>query len=185
MQKSLNLCDGKSRPIFAFRKSLQSLRFYCGGLAVTLFFMNVISYTHIHKKIATPRLTKTLRLIFRLCIVVVLACLPAAGDELNSLDLIGTTTGLFVLVLMVDIFGNACEGHKFWTGAIGRCPETRCQYTARMKMGKRRKEELRKRMLNGENVTLEDALKRRQSQDSSQETLVDLDKAEDWHGTAL
>lgn len=160
-------------------------RFYCGGLAVTLFFMTVISHTHIHKKIATPRISKTARLIFRLCIVVVLACLPAAGDKLNSLDLIGTTTGLFVTVLMVDIFGNACEGHKFWTGGIGRCPETRCKYTARMKMGKNRREELRKKMLNGENVTLEDALKRRQSELSSQETLVDRDRGEDWHGAQL
>lgn len=159
-------------------------RFYCGGLAVSLFFMNIISYTHIHKKIATPRISKTSRLIFRLCIVIVLACLPAAGDKLNSLELIGTTTGLFVIVLMVDIFGNACEGHKFWTGAIGRCQETRCQYTARMKMCKKRKEELRKKILDGENVTLEDALRRRQS-DSSQETLVDLDRAEDWHGAPL
>lgn len=160
-------------------------RFYCGGLAVTLLSMTIINYCHIHKKITKPRITKTNRLIFRLCVVAILACLPAAGDKLTSLDLISITTALFIIVLTLDIFGNTCEGHKFWTGGIGKCPNTRCKYTARIKMGKKRREELRKRMLAGENITLEDALRRRQSQDSSTETLVDTDEARDWHSTAL
>lgn len=143
--------------------------------------MTAISWSHVHKKINIPRISKSSRLIFRLAICIILACLPTAGDSLNSLELIGITTSLFVLVLTVDIFGNSCEGHKFWTGSIGRCPETRCKYSTRMKIGKKRREELRTKMLNGENVTLEDALRRRQSDDSSQETLVDVDRAEDWH----
>lgn len=160
-------------------------RFYCGGLAVTLLFMTIINYCHIHKKIAKPRITKRARLIFRLCVSIILACLPAAGDKLNSLYLISITTALFAIVLTVDIFGNACASHKFWTGGIGRCPETRCKYMAKMKISKRRKEEMRNRMLAGENVTLEDLLRRRQSQDSSQETLVDVDEARDWHSAAI
>lgn len=147
--------------------------------------MTVIGCSHIHKKINTPRISKRFRMIFRTCVAVVIACLPAAGDRLTSLSLIGATTGLFVLVLTVDIFGNSCEGHRFWTGGIGRCPETRCKYTARLKMGRRRREELRRRMLDGEDITLEDAMRRRQSEDSSQETLVDIDRAEDWHGTHM
>lgn len=154
-----------------------------GGLSITLFMMTAISYCHIHKKIDNPRLTKTIRHIIRLCVCVILICLPLA-HELTSLDLIAITCCLFIFVLALDIFGYSCRNEKFFTGGWGNCPQTRCQYSAKLKIGKKRKAELEKRFLNGEQVTLEDALHRSMSTDSfgSQTT---LDVGEEWHGGHL
>jgi len=137
-------------------------RFYCGGLAVTLLCMTIINTTHIHKKVLHPRITKPIRLAVRLAVAVAIACLPLA-NHLSSLSLIGTTCSLFVFVLTMDIFGNSCPGEKFWTGGYANCPDTRCKYTAKLKIGRRRRAELEKKMLSGEEVKLEDALKRTDS----------------------
>lgn len=81
----------------------------------------------------------------------------------------------------MDIFGNSCPGEKFWTGGYGNCPDSRCKYTAKLKIGRKRRAELEKKILNGEEVKLEDAFKRTESM-SSQTT---LDVGEEWHGGHL
>lgn len=140
--------------------------FYCGGLAATLVCMAIISLTHIHKKVTDPRIGKKFRLAIRVGIAIVIACLPLA-HHLNSLELIGITSSLIIAVLIFDIYGNSCPGEKFWTGGFGNCPETRCKYMAKVKIGKRRKAMLEKKLMQGEEVRLEDALKRTDSTDSS------------------
>ena len=141
--------------------------------------MTIISYCHIHKKVTNVRITKSKRLIFRVFVSVILACLPLA-DHLTSLSLIGITCALFLVVLILDIFGNSCPGERFFTGGIGRCPETRCKYTARLKMGRKRKAELQKRLVEGEGVSLEDALKRSRTDSIGSETTLEV--GEEWHG---
>ncbi|KAK5072450.1 hypothetical protein LTR64_005079 [Lithohypha guttulata] len=152
--------------------------FYCGGLASTLFFTPIISFCHIHKKIPNPRLTKNIRLIIRLCVVVILACIPLA-HHLTSLSLIGITTSLFLLVLILDIFGNSCPGDQFFTGGWGSSPDTRCKYTARLEMRKQRRAELQKKLTAGEKIKLEDTLHRSRSGSMGSETTMDVD--EEWH----
>lgn len=139
--------------------------------------MNVISVCHIHKSISSPRITKKTRLIFRAAVAIVLICLPLA-DRLSSLDLIGITTSLFVTVLVMDIFGNSCPDTNFWSSNEGGKDgaEGKCKYTARMKMCKNKRAELQKKMMNGEEVTLEDALKR----SDSQGTQVTVNVQDDW-----
>ena len=57
--------------------------FYCGGIGVALIFMAVISLCHTHKKLKKGRLNKRPRLIFRVCVAIVIICLPTAGDSLS------------------------------------------------------------------------------------------------------
>lgn len=141
--------------------------------------MTTISWCHIHKKIASPRLTKTTRLIIRIGVCIVIICLPLA-HHLTSLSLIGITTSLFLLVLILDIFGNSCRGEKFFTGGWGNCPETRCKYTAKLKMGRKRRAELQRKLAAGEKVGLEDALQRSRSDSIGSQTTLDVN--EEWHG---
>lgn len=77
--------------------------FYCGGLGTALISMTLISFAHIHKKVDKQRIMKRPRLIVRLAVAIVLICLPMA-DGLTSLQLIATTTGLIVFVLMIEIW---------------------------------------------------------------------------------
>lgn len=153
--------------------------FYCGGLGVALISMALISFCHIHKRVAKARLRKRPRLIFRVCIAIIIICLPLA-DSLSSLGLISITTALVFLVLALDLFGMSCEGDKFWTG--GFCPEEkkRCTYTANCRLGKQRRREIEKALQRGDKVCLADLLKRNSSRSSvdSEETLRD----EEWQG---
>ncbi|KAK5382340.1 hypothetical protein LTR20_006027 [Exophiala xenobiotica] len=153
--------------------------FYCGGLGVALIFMALISFCHIHKRVPKARLRKRPRLVVRVCIAIIIICLPLA-DSLSSLDLITITTALVCLVLALDLFGMSCEGDKFWTG--GFCPEEkrRCTYTANCRLGKRRRREIEKALQRGDKVCLSDLLKRNSSMSSveSEETLRD----EEWQG---
>ncbi|KAG9037937.1 hypothetical protein FRB95_003330 [Tulasnella sp. JGI-2019a] len=89
--------------------------FYCSGLAIAIISMAVISVSHVHIPIDTQRLRKRTRLTFRVIIGVIWLCLPLA-TSLNSLQLIGTTTALTVLVLAVDIWGQSCWEDAFWCG---------------------------------------------------------------------
>lgn len=143
---------------------------------MTLFVMTAISACHIHKKLSSPRLTKTFRLIVRACVSIILVLL-ALADGLSSLSLIAITTCLFVFVLAVDIFGNSCTGEKFWTGGWCKDMESRCKYTAKIKVSKRRKAELQKRLVDGKNVSLGQVLTRNISTDS---TATTLDVGEEW-----
>ena len=142
--------------------------------------MTIISYTHIHKKIANPRISKTVRLIARIGVAIILVCLPLS--HLNSLSLIGVTTSLFIAVLVLDIFGNTCPGERFFTGGYANCPDTRCKYTAKLKIGKKRRAELQKKLEDGEAVKLEDALRRNVSKSNSIGSETTLDVGEEWHG---
>ncbi|KAG9043745.1 hypothetical protein FS837_009172 [Tulasnella sp. UAMH 9824] len=92
--------------------------FYCGGLAIAFIFMALISATHIHTPLPTQRIEKRYRLAFRIAIAIAWLCLPIA-TELNSLELIGTTTSMTVLALAFDIYGMSCKEESFWGG--GEC----------------------------------------------------------------
>lgn len=154
-------------------------RFYCAGLGVTLLSMTLISFCHIHKKLRSPRLTKRMRLVFRMLISLILILMPLS-HHLNSLHLISITTCLFVLVLVIDLFGNSSQGDKFWTGGWTRSPDSRCKYTAKVRMSPKRREELKKKVLNGEGMAVEDALRLEKSASmDSQATTVNL--GEEWH----
>lgn len=77
----------------------------------------IISTTHIHVPLPTQRLRKRTRHLFRLATAVVWMCLPLATN-LNSLQLIGTTTAMTVLALAVDIYGMSSTEDSFflWHG---------------------------------------------------------------------
>jgi len=152
--------------------------FYCGGLGVALISMAVISFCHIHKRLEKSRLKKRPRLAIRVCVAIIIICLPLA-DSLTSLDLISITTGLVFLVLCLDLFGNSCEGDKFWTG--GWCAEEKkkCTYTANFKLGRRRRREIEQALHRGEKISLSDLLKRHSSMSSLESQ---SSREEEWHG---
>ena len=152
--------------------------YYCCGIGLSLIFMAVISFAHIHKKIPNARLLKRPRLAIRVCAGIIIICLPLA-HSLSSLDLISITTALVVLVLVLDLYGNSCSGDKFWTGGFCDSQKRNCKYTANYKLGRKKRQELIKALQNGEKVRLED-LRRTGSMSSisSERTLAD----EEWHG---
>lgn len=98
------------------------------------------------------------------------------------MNLIAITTSLFITVLILDIFGNTCPGDRFFTGGYANCPETRCKYTAKLKIGKKKRAELEKRLAEGQEVRLEDALRRNTSRSESIGSATTLDVGEEWHG---
>jgi hypothetical protein len=152
--------------------------YYCGGIGCSLISMAVISFCHIHKKIPNARLLKRPRLAIRVCIGIIIICLPLA-HHLSSLDLISITTALVVLVLILDLYGNSCADDRFWTGGFCDSQKKECKYTANCKLGRKKRQELIKALQNGEKVRLED-LRRTGSMSSisSEKTLAD----EEWHG---
>ncbi|KAG8940532.1 hypothetical protein FRC04_005214 [Tulasnella sp. 424] len=87
--------------------------FYCAGLGVAFICMALISATHIHTPLPSQRIAKRHRLAFRIAIAIAWICLPIATN-LNSLELIGTTTSMTVLALAVDIYGMSCKNESFW-----------------------------------------------------------------------
>ena len=93
--------------------------FYCAGLGIALFLMGIISLTHIHRTIPGQRISKNHRIMFRFLVSIALVMLGFA-DGLNSLQLVGTTTSLVVLVLLVDLFGATSVRHSIiWGDADG------------------------------------------------------------------
>ncbi|KIW99417.1 uncharacterized protein Z518_11405 [Rhinocladiella mackenziei CBS 650.93] len=152
--------------------------FYCGGLGIALISMALISFCHIHKRLAKTRLRKRPRLMIRVGVATIIICLPLA-DSLTSLDLISITTTLVLFVLVLDLFGNSCEGDKFWTG--GFCPEEkrRCVYSAHCKLGRRRRQEIESALKRGEKVSLTDLLKRNSSMSSTES---EQSRDEEWQG---
>ncbi|KAK5657783.1 hypothetical protein OQA88_2856 [Cercophora sp. LCS_1] len=105
--------------------------YYCIGLGVALLFMGVISWSHEHRvPLGMCKLPKTTRLAARLLVCVILCCLPAAGDRLNSLNLVAVTTCLSTWVLLLELWGKGCTTESFFgfrSGGAGN----KCQYTAR------------------------------------------------------
>lgn len=99
--------------------------FYCAGFGVAMAFMAVISTAHVHREVEGLRLPKRFRLGFRLVIAVILICLPLA-EGLNSLELVGTVTGLVVLTLIAELWANSCCHETLFQRSkpcqyIGRC----------------------------------------------------------------
>lgn len=127
--------------------------FYCGGLGVSLFCLSIISLSHVHRKIPNQRLRKETRLVFRMAVSVIIICLPKA--HLNSLQLIATTTGLVVCVLMLDLVGMSCWGENlFWERG---CSRSQATYSARCGV---KKEELEKSMKDGTVLNVEEIARR-------------------------
>jgi hypothetical protein len=85
--------------------------------------------SHVHKEVDGQRLKKKHRLAVRFAVAVTFLCLPLA-KHLNSLTLISTTTGLVILVLLLELWGTSCVQDSFF------CGENRCRYTVNCKMRK-------------------------------------------------
>jgi low temperature requirement protein LtrA len=90
--------------------------FYCAGFGSALLFMCLISMSHVHKDLAGVRLRKKFRLGVRAATAIVMICLPLAGEELDSLGLVATMTGLIVCTLAVEVWGASRRG----TGVVVR-----------------------------------------------------------------
>ncbi|KAJ4501928.1 hypothetical protein HRR80_009524 [Exophiala dermatitidis] len=154
--------------------------FYCCGLGVALISMAVISFCHIHKRLPNARLRKRPRLAIRVGAAVIIMCLPLAdSDSLSSLDLISITCALVFFVLVLDLFGNTCEGDSFWTGGFCSQEKKSRVYTANCRLGKRRRREIEKAIQRGEKVSLPDIMKRNPSTSSVES---EESAAETWHG---
>ncbi|KAK5132990.1 hypothetical protein LTR08_008277 [Meristemomyces frigidus] len=87
--------------------------FYCAGFAIALVCMALISLSHIHKESESIRLRKRYRLTSRFGVAVVLLLLPLA-ERLNSLQLVGTVTGLVVFTLITELWANSCCDEKLF-----------------------------------------------------------------------
>lgn len=131
--------------------------YYCGGLGMSLIAMSAISFCHIHKKLPNAHIAKRFRLTIRCCVAIIIICLPLA-HSLNSLHLISITTSLVVLVLALDIFGNSCQGDKFWSGGFCEAQKKNCNYSAECRMDRKKRKEIERAMKQGEKVRLEDLL---------------------------
>jgi hypothetical protein len=87
--------------------------------------MGIISLSHEHREQEGTRLTKKYRLMTRFVVVVILILLPLA-EELNSLELVGTVTGLLVLSLVVELWAASSVNEKLFGRAetcryMGQC----------------------------------------------------------------
>jgi hypothetical protein len=108
--------------------------FYCGGFAVALAGMGVISLTHIHKDTAQGiRILKRYRLLNRFAVCVILVLLPLA-ERLNSLQLMSVVTGLMVWVLLLELWGVSCP-EDTWFGKERK--GGKCRYTAKCRISKK------------------------------------------------
>lgn len=105
--------------------------FYCAGLGVATLTMAGISVSHIHKEFALPRIRKRFRILYRACVGGVLVGL-ARARQLDSLDLIGTTTALIVSILAVEIYGGSNATTSFFGCETGK--QTDLTYTAQLEI---------------------------------------------------
>ena len=123
--------------------------FYCGGMGIALLCMAILAHTHVHKTIPNQRLFKNKRLFIRILASVAILCLPIA--HLDSLDMVGTVTGLLLFVLVIELFGASCAGENvLWDT---ECKRNRAQYEARCAV---RREELEKAGREGQVVDVEE-----------------------------
>jgi hypothetical protein len=127
--------------------------FYCGGLGVSLFCLSIISATHTHRKIPNQRLRKETRLLFRVLVAVVIITLPKA--HMNSLQLVATTTGLVVAVLILELEGSSCRGESILWDA--KCQRGKATYSAKCGV---KKEELEKSVKEGTVLNVEEIASR-------------------------
>jgi len=129
--------------------------FYCGGLGISLFCLSIIALTHTHRKIPHQRVRKETRLVYRMLMSVVIIVLPKA--HMNSLQLIATTTGLVVSVLVIELVGSSCWGENmFWERG---CTRNKATYSAQCGV---KKEELEKSAREGTVLNVESIAKRDQ-----------------------
>jgi low temperature requirement protein LtrA len=127
--------------------------YYCGGFGVSLFCLSIIAFTHTHRKIPNQRLRKETRLLFRVAVSIIIISLPTA--HLNSLQLVATTTGLVVCVLVLELIGSSCWGENiFWEK---NCRRDKATYSAKCGV---RKEELERSMKEGTVLNVEEIAKR-------------------------
>lgn len=127
--------------------------FYCGGLGISLFCLSIIALTHTHRKIPNQRVRKETRLVFRMLVSIVIITLPKA--HMNSLQLVATTTGLIVAVLMLELVGSSCWGENvLWDK---RCGRDKATYSAKCGV---KKEELEKSAKDGTVLDVEEIARR-------------------------
>lgn len=112
--------------------------FYCVGLGLALACMLAINLSHTHKVPRAPgsgrclcRLPHWVRGANRAAVCAVLCCLPAAGDRLDSLRLVGLATGLCAWVLAVELLGQSSRETSLFGGrARAEGAGCRGRYTA-------------------------------------------------------
>lgn len=127
--------------------------FYCGGLGISLFCMGIIAHSHVHKKIPNVRLMKNKRILLRFLVSIAIILLPLA--HLNSLDLIGTTTGLVLFVLVLELIGATCTDQNILWDT--KCRRNKAEYSAKCKISKK---ELWANVKNGTILNVEELAKR-------------------------
>lgn len=90
---------------------------YVAWVAPSIFpsDVGIISLSHVHVSSDHLNLRKRYRLGLRGCICLVILLLPLAGDNINSLQLIGTVCALLWGVIAVETWGNALCEHV-WIG---------------------------------------------------------------------
>lgn len=123
--------------------------FYCAGLSLSLLCLAIISKSHSHRQIPHQRLSKDIRLGYRVAVAVAILVLPKA--HLDSLSLVATTTGLVVSVLVVELLGVGCWGENvLWEKG---CKRKSATYSARCAV---KREELEKSMKEGTVLNVEE-----------------------------
>jgi low temperature requirement protein LtrA len=86
--------------------------FYCAGLGIAIICTAIIASTHHYRRPNGSwffQHRKNLRLVLRASVGVVIVFLPLAGERLDSLRLIGCTTGLLHISLFMDLLGNMLD----------------------------------------------------------------------------
>ena len=127
--------------------------YYCGGLGISLMCLAIIGWTHTHRKIPNQRIKKHFRLLVRAATAIIIICLPLA--QFNSLELIATTTGLVVCILMLELVGSTCWGENFlWSTD---CKRDKCSYSASCRV---KREELERSLKEGTVLNVEEIAKR-------------------------
>ncbi|KAG0648108.1 hypothetical protein D0Z07_5884 [Hyphodiscus hymeniophilus] len=86
--------------------------------------LRIISLCHVHKEASGHRIRipKRRRLLNRFAVCIILFCLPLA-HWLNSLQLVATTTGLIIYLLVLELWGMSCPNESFF----GEKKPSRCK----------------------------------------------------------
>ena len=106
----------------------------------------VISACHVHKEVEGIRIRKRHRLAVRFAVSICLICLSLA-NRLDSLQLVSTTAGLVVLVLVTDLLGSTCMNDSIWRD------KRTCNYSAECRL---RRKDLEDAVKTGQMVNVEE-----------------------------
>ena len=132
--------------------------YYCGGLAIALFCMGIISLTHTYKTVDDIKLGKPYRVALRFAASVAILLLPLARERLNSLHLVATTTGITLVVLLVELVGSSCmQVMVLGFDWKGQKEKRKCTYSARCHVSNK---ELEAKFRNGEVIQVEEVARR-------------------------